>query len=276
MVTTSSSRDSAKDRVANFWEASACGEVYAQGADKREQLRRQAEERYRLEPYIQDFARFEEGAGKEILEIGVGMGADHERWAEANPSRLVGLDLTWRAVLLTRDRLRLAGHPARVLVGDAERLPFWPARFDLVYSYGVLHHSPGTGQAVEEVARVTRIGGTCRVMIYHRHSPVGWLLWLRYALLRGKWGLSLSEIYSLYLESPGTKAFTLKEAQEMFRDFRQVLIKVKLGFGDLLQGEVGQRHRGLFLWVLKRLWPRWLLKRFDGRIGLGMLIEARR
>lgn len=267
---------SEKRNVADFWEASACGEVYASGSEKREQFKNQAEARYALEPYILDFARFGEGAGREVLEIGVGMGADHEKWAEAKPNRLIGMDLTWRAVLLTRERLRLAGHPARVLIGDAERLPFSATRFDLVYSYGVLHHSPQTWVAIGEVARVIRTGGICRVMIYHRHSPVGWLLWVRYALLRGRLGLSLSEIYSQYLESPGTKAFTLTEAREMFQDFSEVLTKAKLGFGDLLQGEVGQRHRGLFLSILKLLWPRWCLKLFDGRIGLGLLIEARK
>lgn len=267
---------SEKRSVADFWEAAACGEVYASGSEKREKFKNQAEARYALEPYILDFARFGEGAGREVLEIGVGMGADHEKWAEAKPSRLVGVDLTWRAVLLTRERLRLSGHPVRVLIGDAERLPFSATRFELVYSYGVLHHSPQTAEAIRELARVIRSGGVCRVMIYHRHSPVGWLLWVRYALLRGLWGLSLSEVYSQYLESPGTKAFTVREAREMFRDFSKVRTRAKLGFGDLLQGEVGQRHRGLALSILKRLWPRWLLKRFDGRIGLGLLIEAQK
>jgi hypothetical protein len=84
----------------------------------------------------------------------------------------------------------------------------------------------------------------------------------------------LNEIYAHHLESPGTKAFTVQEARQMFSDFSSVAIDIKLGLGDLLQGAVGQRHRGGLLTVAKRLWPRWFIKKFLGNHGMGMVIEA--
>jgi ubiquinone/menaquinone biosynthesis C-methylase UbiE len=262
-----------KHEVREFWNAASCGEVYAVGPNLHERLAQQARTRYELEPYIADFARFAEWKDRAVLEIGVGMGADHLEGAKTCPKHLIGLDLTPRAVEFTRKRLELFGYQPCVFVADAEHLPFPNESFDLVYSYGCLHHSPDTGRAVQEVYRVLRKGGTCRVMIYHSASPVGWLLWLRYALLKGRM-LTLREVYAKYLESPGTKAFSRSEARLLFREFSRVELSVKLGFGDLLLGEVGQHHKGVALSVLKKLWPRWLLRRFDGIVGLGLLIEG--
>ncbi|RJR31829.1 MAG: class I SAM-dependent methyltransferase [Desulfobacteraceae bacterium] len=271
-----SGQGNAKRQLQAFWNEASCGEVYAVGETEAQRLDRQEAERYRLEPYISSFARFHEGKGIAVLEVGIGMGADHLQWARECPARLVGIDLTPRAVAITSRRLDMHGFPKLVFLGDAENLPFLDHSFDLVYSYGVLHHSPDTRKATHEVRRVLRPGGKARIMIYHRNSPVGWLLWIRYAGFSGQWRTPLSEIYSRHLESPGTKAFTKKEAKELFPDFSIVNLRVRLSFGDLLQGEVGQRHRGFALSVAKRLWPSWILKRLDGWIGLCLFVEAQK
>jgi ubiquinone/menaquinone biosynthesis C-methylase UbiE len=116
----------------------------------------------------------------DVLEVGVGMGADHLEWARHMPRSLSGIDLTERAIAHTATRLALYGLRSDLRVADAEKLPFRDASFDLVYSWGVLHHSPDTPRAVREVLRVLRPGGLARVMIYHAHSMVGYMLWLRY------------------------------------------------------------------------------------------------
>lgn len=267
---------SAKQLVRDFWNDAPCGEAYAAGSSLAEQLAAQARTRYEMEPIIFTFAHFAEAKGKEVLEIGVGMGADHLEWAKAAPKRLIGVDLTPRAVDYTRRRLSVFGFQSKVFVADAEQLPFADESFDLVYAYGCLHHSPDTARAVSEVHRVLRKGGTGRIMIYHSVAPIGWLLWIRYALLRGRPQTSLKEIFAKYLESPGTKAFSRAEARTLFRQFQSVNLNVKMGPGDLLIGGVGQRHRGWALTLAKALWPRWILRRFDGVVGGGLLVEARK
>lgn len=263
-----------KTAVREFWDAASCGEVYAEGSTPAEQLATHAATRYRLEPYIADFARFEEGAGRDVLEVGVGMGADHARWAAAGPRRLVGVDLTPRAVTWTTDRLRAEGRVPRVLLGDGERLPFPDRSFDLVYSWGVLHHSPETSVALREVHRVLRPGGVARVMVYHRRSIVGALLWARYALAAGRPRRSMADVYASHLESPGTKAYTLDEARAMLAPFAHVGVRSQLSFADLLEGEVGQQHSGRALAMAKRLWPRRAVERLLSGWGLYLLIEA--
>lgn len=264
-----------KSEVQKFWDLAPCGEIYAKGDNIEEKLLRHAEERYRLEPYIREFARFAEGAGRDVLEIGTGMGADHLEWAKSGPRRLVGVDLTPGAVGWTARRLHTHGFSSSLSVADAEDLPFENNSFDIVYSWGVLHHSPDTRRAFHEAYRVLRPGGVLRAMIYHRPSFVGIMLWVRYGLATGKLTRSLADIYASHLESPGTKGYSLARAQELVADFRTCDIRCATSFGDLLLGEAGQQHRGISLTIARRLWPRPLIRRLPG-LGLLLLIEARK
>jgi ubiquinone/menaquinone biosynthesis C-methylase UbiE len=264
-----------KAEVRGFWDAASCGEVYADGLDAEERLRRQAEARYRLEPYIRDFARFDEGAGRDVLEIGVGMGADHLEWARSGPHRLAGVDLTPRAVAWTTQRLAAYGLASELREADAERLPFPDDSFDIIYSWGVLHHSPDTAQAFSEAYRALRPGGTLRAMIYHRPSVVGLMLWARYGLASGHPARSLTDIYAHHLESPGTKGYTIAEARALIAPFRAGQLRSAVSFGDLLLGDVGQQHASRGLAAAKLLWPRPLIRRLPA-LGLLLLIEARK
>ncbi len=266
---------SAKEQVRDFWDEAACGEnLYLRGTAA-EDYAAQAEQRYALEPYIADFARFEAAKDKDVLEIGVGLGADHQRFAAAG-ARLSGVDLTERAILHTRQRLALFGLASDLRVGDAERLPFDDDSFDLVYSWGVIHHSPETDAAAREILRVLRPGGRFAVMIYHKRSLIGYMLWLRYALLRGRPLTSLDSIYARHLESPGTKAYSPDEARALFPGAVGVEVRTILTHGDLLEGKAGQRHEGPLLAFARRIWPRPLIRRLLPGHGLFLLIEGRK
>ena len=212
-----------KQQVHDFWNEAACGEnLYLQKIDS-EGYRAQEAERYRLEPFILPFADFSSTRSKKVLEIGVGLGADHQRFAEAGAD-LYGIDLTERAVEHTRRRLGLFGLSSKLSVGDAENLEFPSCFFDNVYSWGVLHHSPDTPKAIAEVYRVLKKGGTAKIMIYHKYSMVGLMLWLRYALLKGRPWRSLRGVYAQHLESPGTKAYSRAEAKRLLLQFSDVKI----------------------------------------------------
>jgi len=261
--------------VEAFWNTQACGEVYAVGNSLTDKFRSQEEARYRLEPFIFDFAKFHEGTGKDVLEIGVGMGADHLQWANSRPRHLIGIDLSQRATQFTLERLKAAGFSPDLRQANAEQLPFGDDSFDLVYSYGVLHHSGHPERAIDEVHRVLRPGGIARIMIYHKYSIVGFMLWLRYGMFRMKL-VSLAAIYSEHLESPGTHAYSTREARGLFRKFERVKMRIQLSEGDLLQGAAGQRHQGKMLEIARRLWPRWAIRRTLSRMGLFLLIEAQK
>jgi SAM-dependent methyltransferase len=264
-----------KNNVKNFWNEASCGEL-AFYTDNQEgtNYHNEESERYRLEPYIIDFADFKSYSDKLVLEIGVGLGCDHVMFAR-HGAILHGIDLTERGVLNTKNRLRYFSLSSKLSEGDAENLDFQEGIFDLVYSWGVLHHSPDTPKAISEVYRVLKTGGEAKIMIYNKYSIVGFMLWLRYGFFTGNLKLTLSEIYDKFLESPGTKAYTTEEARLMFSSFRNVEITTVLTHGDLLSSNVaGQRHRGFFLSIGRILLPRFIIKYFFKNSGLFMQIKA--
>ncbi len=262
-----------KADVRDFWDQAACGEKLYLEATDGEGFRKQAVARYALEPYIIPFADFRSAAGKRVLEIGVGLGADHQRFAEAG-AVLSGVDLTPRAIELTQRRFAALGLASDLRVGDAENLDYPDATFDIVYSWGVIHHSPDTPRAVDEIFRVLKPGGVAKVMIYHARSLIGVMLWLRYGLAAGRPFTPLRQIYATHLESPGTKAYTVAESRALFRHFENVRLLTRLTHGDLLSSQAGQRHGGALLTLARALWPRWVFRTFFPKNGLFMLIEA--
>jgi SAM-dependent methyltransferase len=104
-----------------------------------------------------------------VLEIGCGLGTDGAQFAKAGAD-YVGIDLTDAAVDLTRRRFQISQLCGKFLTADAEQLDFADNSFDIVYSHGVLHHTPDTSGAVREIHRVLRPGGRAIVMLYHRDS----------------------------------------------------------------------------------------------------------
>ena len=262
--------------VRDFWDEASCGEALLLSEETAAGYAAQSAERYRLEPYIPAFANWAAMRGKKVLEIGVGLGSDHEQFARAGAD-LTGIDLTPRAVEHTRRRLALAGLRSDLLVANAEALKFADASFDHVYSWGVLHHSPNTPKAIADALRVLRPGGTFAIMVYNKWSLVGLMLWARYGLGRGRPLTSLETIYAHHLESPGTKAYTPTEAKALVAPFAtNIAVRAELTHGDLLSSGAGQRHEGRLLDFARKVWPRRLLKRVAANNGLFLLISGQR
>lgn len=116
--------------------------------------------------------------------------------------------------------MSVEGLRAELRRADAERLPFADASFDFVYSWEVIHHTPNVRAAAREIVRVVRPGGRVCVMIYHRHSLVALQCWLLNGLLRGRPFRSFTDVIANHIESPGTQAFTVSEAQQFFGGLR--------------------------------------------------------
>ncbi len=256
-----------KDDVRDFWNAEPCGSRYLGESDDFEA---HARARYELEPYIPDFAQFSASRGLRVLEIGVGMGADYLQWLRAG-ARATGVDLSETSLERARRRCELAGLQPDLQVADAERLPFPNETFDVVYSYGVMHHSPDTARCLHEAWRVLKPGGTARIMLYHHPSLTGLMLWLRYGLLRGG---SLRETVYQRLESPGTSTFTTNDVLRMMERFENVRIEQVFSPGDLLLSQPSERFRSLVYRVAWKLYPRRLAQKLGKRWGLFLLITG--
>lgn len=268
-----------KESVKQHWEDETCGTRYGESADRAAWMQETAEARYRLAPYIPSFANFKEARGKKVLEIGCGAGVDFLQWVK-NGANATGVDLTEAGVAITRERLALENIPPesyKLLTADAENLPFPDDTFDIVYSWGVLHHTPDTSRAFGEAFRVLKPGGTLRAMIYHTPSMTGLMLWGN-ALLHGRPHRSLRCAIFNNLESPGTKAYTTAEARKMLEKigFANIRTETRLCAGDLLQIKPSAKYQGALYRMLWKMYPRGLVHLFGNRFGLELLIEAKK
>jgi len=258
-----------KDEVRKFWDSDPCGARYLQGGNE---FDAHARARYELEPHIPKFAQFASAAGLKVLEIGVGMGADYLEWLKAG-ALATGVDLSAQSLANARYRCESAGYHPHLRVADAEQLPFPSDSFDVVYSYGVMHHSPDTQRCLREAFRVLKPGGIAQIMLYHYPSLTGLMLWLRFGIWRGK---SIRQAIYDHLESPGTKTYTRAEVRSMMAGFQNIQIDQVFSPGDLLLNLPSERFQSWPYRLVWKLYPRSLLGRIAQKWGLFLLITARK
>jgi len=98
--------------------------------------------------------------GKRVLEIGCGRGVGVEILLSVGAEQVTGFDLDPKMIALAQNRLEKYGERARVFIGDAEAIDAPDDSFDTVVDYGVIHHIPHWQQALKEIMRVLKPGGT--------------------------------------------------------------------------------------------------------------------
>jgi SAM-dependent methyltransferase len=214
------------------WDTDPCGAETGAGLQPGSPEFYRAVRKHRYEsyaPWMPDAMQWQRWRDRDVLEVGVGLGSDHLSFAQAG-ARMFALDLSREHLRNTRAHLSSHDFTTRPVYGDAERMPFADAQFDLVYSFGVLHHTPDTARSIAEVHRVLKPGGEALITLYHRNS---WFYWvqllghngvLKGGLLRGYRDL-IGRIE--YRTDPGTavplvKVYSRRSAARLFRAFREV------------------------------------------------------
>jgi SAM-dependent methyltransferase len=162
------------DAVRDFWNARPCNIRHSPKAvGSREYFDEVERRKYFVEPHIPAFAEFERWKDRTVLEIGCGIGTDTVSFARAG-AHVIAVELSEKSAELARQRVDVFGLGDRVSihVGNAEELPsiVAPRTFDLVYSFGVIHHSPHPRRIVEHVMRYMGPGSELRLMVYARVS----------------------------------------------------------------------------------------------------------
>jgi SAM-dependent methyltransferase len=127
--------------------------------------------KYFVEPHIPVFAQFERWKGKRVLEIGCGIGTDAVNFARAGAD-YTGVELSPASLALTQQRFSVFGLHGNFHACNAEHLSevLRPHSFDLVYSFGVIHHTPNQRAIVSEAGKLIRPGGELRIMLYAQNS----------------------------------------------------------------------------------------------------------
>jgi SAM-dependent methyltransferase len=249
------------------WDTDPCGACTVQSVEPETHdfYRQIREYRYKdYGPWFETVVRFDDFHGKEILEIGVGLGSDHFSFAR-NGNRMTALDLSREHLRHTVRHLSLEGFTTKPVCGDVEGMPFGDNSFDLVYSFGVLMHTPDTAKAFSEVHRVLRPGGVALIGIYNRNS---WFFWIATVLIRGiigrelfrkSWRTFLSDIE---YRSPGNPALPLVKvySRRDLKKFCALFSRVEITSCD-----AEADHFGFFRRLLPPLSRTW----FERYLGFG-------
>jgi ubiquinone/menaquinone biosynthesis C-methylase UbiE len=173
--------DHLSSEVERFWDQRPCNIRHSsKEVGTREYFDEVERRKYFVEPHILRFAEFERWRGKKVLEIGCGIGTDTMNFARQD-ARLTAVDLSNRSLQIARRRAEVYGLQERIrfIHANAEELsrnvPVEP--YDLIYSFGVIHHTPNPERAVREMTRYVKPGSTIKIMVYHRCSwKVLWIL----------------------------------------------------------------------------------------------------
>lgn len=221
--------------------------------------------RYRLEPYVLPLIRSLESAGKTVLEVGCGLGTDSREFARQG-ANTVAIDLSISNALLSKTGLTTYGLQGETMNADAENLPLRDESFDIVYSWGVLHHTPDTQRAINELHRVLRPKGRAIVMLYHKGLAYYWIILRRGILSLGFLRERREKLVSKgYDNTPLSKMYAKKEVLGLFSKFSQTRVTC-LNFGG-----IQENPRLKHLWALFKKFPA-----LERKLGSFLIINAKK
>jgi 2-polyprenyl-3-methyl-5-hydroxy-6-metoxy-1,4-benzoquinol methylase len=277
-VTLLVSTDKSIADVQQYWDARPCNIRHStKPVGSKEYFDEVEARKYFVEPHIPAFADFELWRGKRVLEVGCGIGTDSINFART------GANVT--AVELSAESLRIAAQRADVM-GVADYIRFVEANaeeltsvlddepYDLVYSFGVVHHTPHPARALAEMHALTAPGGTLKLMVYHRRS---WkVFWIVVAQGHGRFWRT-DELVAEHSEAqtgcPVTFSYTRGEARELVENsgFRVQELHVDHVFPYRIQDYVQYRYvrEPYFRWM-----PEPLFRAFERRFGWHLLVTA--
>jgi SAM-dependent methyltransferase len=230
-----------------------------------------------VEPHIPTFAQFDRWPGKKVLEIGCGIGTDTINFARRG-AQVTAVDLSEKSLEIARGRSIVYGvqNQVRFVSGNAEELSlFVPVEpYDLIYSFGVIHHTPRPELVLQQLRQYARSGTTLKIMVYHRYAwKVMWIL-----LTEGKgqfW--KLSELVARNSEAqtgcPITYTYTRREVRELceHHGFRVTDMSVDHIFSYRIPDYVKYRYNKVlyFRWMPQPAF-RWL----ERHIGWHLCVTA--
>lgn len=264
--------------VEAYWNARPCNIRHSQKPIGTKEYFDEVEaKKYFVEPHIPAFADFSAGKDRRVLEIGCGIGTATISFAKAGAT-VTAIDLSHKSVQITQQRATIYGLANKVTCyhGDAENLDqvIPPDQYDLVYSFGVIHHSPHPDKILQHAARFLKPGGTLKIMIYHRHA---WkVLWILLSTGKGRFW-RLAELIAEHSEAqtgcPISYTYTKQQARELIEQAGLVVTDVTVEhifpyrIADYIQ------HRYVKEWYF-RLIPTPLFHALEKKFGWHVCITA--
>lgn len=221
------------EAVRNYWDVRPCNLHHSEKEVGTKPYFDEVEYRkYLVEPHIPLFADFGAWRGKRVLEIGCGMGTDTINFAR-NGARVTAVDLSQKSLDLAAQRARIYGVQdyIRFHIANAEELTrYVPVEsYDLIYSFGVIHHTPSPTKAMNEILHYMGPDSTLKIMLYHKISWKVLWIWAKFGHFCRFY--DISGLVARYSEAqtgcPMTYTYTKKSAKRLLEDFEIDSIRIE-------------------------------------------------
>ena len=254
------------EEVRDYWDRRPCNIRHSTSPiGTREYFDEVEARRYRNEPHNYTFPEFSRWTGKNVLEVGCGIGTDAVNFAR-HGANYTGVDLSANSIELAKQRFDVYGLTGKFVACDAEKLDevfTQGEKFDLIYSFGVIHHAPTPQNIVNCLPSLLSKGGEIRCMLYAKNS------W-KNILIESGWDQPEAQD-----NCPQAITYTHEEARTMFRQagFSDVTVEQDFIFPWNIEHYVKYQY-------VKQPWfeamPAELFRIMERALGWHLLITARK
>jgi 2-polyprenyl-3-methyl-5-hydroxy-6-metoxy-1,4-benzoquinol methylase len=263
------------DAVRSYWDRRPCNIRHSpKPVGSREYFDEVEARKYFVEPHIPGFAQFERWKGKKVLEVGCGIGTDSTNFARAGAD-LTAVDLSEKSLAVCRQRLDLYGLQGRLYQANAEELSqVVPVEnYDLIYSFGVIHHTPHPERVFDELRKYCGPRTELRIMLYSKWS---WkTAWIVATYGRGAiW--DAERLIARYSEAetgcPVTYTYSFDEVRRLMKGYDVVELSKDHIFPYVIPKYVKYEYEFVpyFRWM-----PRPMFRALEKRLGWHTMIVAR-
>ena len=263
------------EKVKQYWDTRPCNIRHSlKPVGTKEYFDEVEQRKYFVEPHIPEFAQFERWRGKKVLEIGCGIGTDAVNFAR-HGADYTGVELSEKSLEICKKRFEVYGLKGRFFLGNAEELStFLPVeKYDLIYSFGVIHHTPHPEKVIEEIKKYCGPDTEIRLMLYSKWS---WkVFWIIFKYGKGQFWKA-GELVPKYSEaqvgSPVTYVYSFADIRKLLKDFKILEMRKEHIFPYDI--EAYKRYEYKKVWYFRWM-PQSIFKWLERRLGWHTLIVAK-
>jgi len=263
------------DKVKQFWNFRPCNIKHSdKPINTKEYYDEVEKKKYFVEPHIPQFAEFKKWTNKNVLEIGCGIGTDSINFAR-NGAKLTTIDLSEKSIEICKKRFEVFNLSADIICGDCEKLNniLNNQKFDLIYSFGVIHHSPEPSKIIEGIQKYCHKETVIKIMLYSFFSFKTLEAWIKYGW---RFNFSFKKSIEYYAEAqlgcPIAKTYTKNNLKNLFHEFDIISIKKDHIFPYKIDDYIKQKYNKRFIF---KILPKSIFKKLESILGWHWLIELK-